>query len=233
MEPHAGLRNLYSSYWNDFKTLIDVSQPHKLNGPYLCSPGKDYWDSKVKIVFVGQETNGWNPQLDELKQMEVYSKFGVAKGYKKGAFWQNIRKIEQSINGKKYGCASLNLNKFDVNGKRPGESYLSQMEKFDHILMAEILLLEPDAVIFFTGPDYDRRLEKLLNAELVKVNDFGIRELAEIRSPNIKFTAIRTIHPQRMRRLGREEEFLTQIINSVNFRSSVDKLNGELQNQNY
>ena len=228
MEPHAGLRDLYSAYWNDFKALIDVSKPHKLNGPYLCSPSKDYWDSKVKIVFVGQETNGWNPKDDVLKQMEVYSNFGVAKNYKRGAFWQIIRKIEKAINDKKYGCASLNLNKFDVNGKRPGKSYLSQLEKFDHILMAEILLLEPDAVIFFTGPDYDRRLLKLLNAELLKVNDFEIGEFAEITSPQIKFKAIRTIHPQRIRRLGREKEFLTQIISSVNPQSGVDVLNVEL-----
>jgi len=233
MGPHAGLLKLYSSHWGDFETLIDVSKPAKLNGPYLCSPGQDYWESKIKIVFVGQETNGWAPKSDVVKQMEVYSNFGVAKGYKKGAFWQIIRKIEKSINGKEYCCASLNLNKFDVAGKRPGKSYLSLIEKFDHILLDEIHHLEPDAVIFFTGPNYDRRLVKLFNAELVKVNDFSIREFAEIRSPDIKFKAIRSIHPQRIQRLGRHEEFLTQIINSVNLSSNVELLNVEVKGQNY
>lgn len=217
MKLHAGLHELYSSNWNDFKAAIDHTKHEKpLNGPYLCSPSDDYWESAVKLVFVGQETNGWNSQPDVEKQMEIYSKFGVAKNYKKGAFWQVIRKIEKNINGKEYGCASLNLNKFDVNRKGPGKSYSALMEKFDHILLAEIQLLKPDAVIFFTGPSYDRRLINLFNAEFIKLEDFEIRQLAEIKSPNIPYIAIRTIHPQSMRRLGREKDFLTQMTKILN-----------------
>lgn len=112
----------------------------------------------MKIVFVGQETNGWSSHTDVKKQMKTYSDFGLGKEYISSPFWNVIRKIEKELTGQHFCCASLNLNKFDINKKRSREPFLTEIEELDHILYAEIELLKPDIVILFTGPRYDRRI---------------------------------------------------------------------------
>ncbi|MFS8367073.1 hypothetical protein ACJRO0_06220 [Acetobacter oryzifermentans] len=55
---NSKLHSLYS----DFKYELiknDIKFPGA-SAPYLLSPTKEYWDSKFKVVVLGQETLGWN-----------------------------------------------------------------------------------------------------------------------------------------------------------------------------
>lgn len=220
MNIYAGLFELYSTYWDEFKSARLTSSD--LNGPYLCSPGKEYLESMVKIVFVGQETNGWSKRDNVVEQMQTYTDFGlglrpkIAKKYASSPFWNVIRKIEKAVTGQHYCCASLNLNKFDVNGKSPREPYLATIEKLDHILKAEIQLLQPDVVIFFTGWKYDSRVSKIFSASLTEVDGFKKRELAEISLANEPFKIFRTYHPNYLRMSGLESKVIQELVSKIN-----------------
>jgi hypothetical protein len=217
MELNAELFDFYSSHLMEFEAVSRWSTEHqKFNGPYLCSPGKEYCDSKLKIVIVGQETNGWTSHTDVSKQMQTYSDFSLGKKYFSSPFWNVIRKIEKELNGEHYCCASLNLNKFDINGKPPREPFLTTIEKLDHILYDEIQLLKPDVVIFFTGPKYDRRISKLFNNELTEIDGFHKRKLAEMTLADKPFKIFRTYHPNYLRRTGLENQVIHQMVTSVN-----------------
>lgn len=216
MSAYAELLKLYTSHSTAFKSVLNLTtEEHKLNGPYLCSPGKEYLESKVKVVFVGQETKGWTAHADVSLQMQTYADFGLGKKYIPSPFWNVIRKIEKAATGNHYCCATLNLNKFDVNGKPPREPYLATIQKLDHILKDEIQLLKPDLVIFFTGWRLDGRLTGIFNANLVEVDGLKKRELAEIKLVNESFKIFRTYHPNYLRRSGLENKVINTLISQA------------------
>lgn len=213
MDSKSTLLRLYSEHWNELiSTRNEIANSH---GPYLCSPGKEYLDSLVKLVIVGQETNGWSRHNQIVEQMQTYEKFDLGKKYVSSPFWNVIRKIEKGVIGKQYCSASLNLNKFDVNGKPPRENNLAKIEKFDTILNLEILALKPDAVIFFTGWKYDKRIENCLNSTVEMVPGFNRRELGQIKLANEPIKIFRTYHPNYLRRSGKEAKIIDEIINRL------------------
>jgi len=216
MNTYAELLDLYTSHSTNFKSIVGLTtEEHKLNGPYLCSPGKEYLESKVKIVFVGQETNGWTTHADVSLQMQTYAGFGLGKNYVSSPFWNVIRKIEKAATGQHYCCASLNLNKFDVNGNPPREPFLATIQKLDHILKDEIQLLKPDLIVFFTGWRHDSRLTNIFNANLIEVDGFKKRELAEMKLADESFKIFRTYHPNYLRRSGLENKVINTLVSKV------------------
>jgi hypothetical protein len=86
----------------------------------------------------------------------------IAPGVKKysSPFWQVIRKFEKALTGDTYNCAWLNLNRWDDNSHAPSLENQQILSELDFILLEELRLLDPDLVIFFTGPwnDYDQRI---------------------------------------------------------------------------
>lgn len=217
MTPNAALKALYESKWTDFQSVRALSNDDNLmHGPFLCSPGASYWDSKVKVVFVGRETNGWEFKGTVDSLMLKYASFNVGKDYKYkgGPYWSMIRKIEFALNGDNLNCATLNLNKFDVNSKTPTGDYLKSIMTLDYIVLAELDLLQPDIVIFFTGPTYDNRVTSLFNTPLSEVAGFTKRQFAEIKLSNKQYKVFRTYHPKTLR-LRKLESRAIEKISSV------------------
>jgi hypothetical protein len=181
------------------KNRLAVEKRTYIHGPFLCSPQEFYWNADIKIVFVGQETNGWGPKFKSVEQqMKIYFDFEV--GTKKtksnkGPFWTTIRRIEKEVNGYKKCCASLNLNKFDINNKTPNGDFMQKMLQFDHLIQSEIDLLKPDVVIFFTGHRFDGRLMNIFHTGITEVEGFVSDALCEIVVPNKPYRMFRTYHP--------------------------------------
>ena len=57
------LENLYRSKWD---SLLEVASglPSKASNPLLIKVDQTYIDSDIKVMIVGQETDGWHGQLN-------------------------------------------------------------------------------------------------------------------------------------------------------------------------
>jgi hypothetical protein len=62
------LKELYESYIPEFKKIIEKFPERNLMGPLLMSETEEYVNSKVKILIIGQETNGWGYHTEKIEQ---------------------------------------------------------------------------------------------------------------------------------------------------------------------
>jgi hypothetical protein len=108
------LLELYTKRHLDLKSILEKFPEDDLAGPFLMSPNPDYYNQPNRLLIIGQQTNGWSNQIDNLKkQMQQYEDFNVGKEYHASPFWNITRKVEMALDNKPYSCAWTNLNKFD------------------------------------------------------------------------------------------------------------------------
>jgi len=133
--------------------------------PMVIQPPHDYEQSKLKVMYVGQETNGWEgdfePTLSIDRLLEVYDKFANGGGGFKygGHFWNAIKHFQSCMAGIEQSTRFTSNNLVKIGkawGKgRPPRQVLDWQESWFQIVKQEVQLLKPDVVIFFSGPDYD------------------------------------------------------------------------------
>ncbi|MCY1368135.1 hypothetical protein D9M69_551010 [compost metagenome] len=82
----------------------------------------------------------------------------------------------------------------------------------DFLVLKELEILNPNMVIFFTGPSYDARIKSLLCGELIDVQDFTSRELCLVKSKHLNTKIIRTYHPNYLRRSGLERKIIDEVV---------------------
>lgn len=120
-------------------------------------------------------------------------------------FWRAYRQIREAVGDEPEGFETkvlyTNLFKTAVNGTSIVKN--GTIQEADDIwrasaqlLTREIEILRPDAVVFFTGPDYDRYLElEFAGVEWVSVDGFSQRQISKITHPSLPSRAYRTYHP--------------------------------------
>ena len=169
-------KKLIELYKNNEREIfqIDLQPEEKVNGPFLISSSEAYEGSKLKIAFVGQETRGWACTYNINDQIEKYQKFNYGEEYYSSPFWNVIRKTEKSFQCKPYSSAWLNINRYDQSGRRPNRENLKKLATLDFLLLEEIKILNPDILIFFTGPTYDSRIASMLNADFFSVQSLVV-----------------------------------------------------------
>ena len=102
--------------------------------------------------------------------------------------------------GEKY-CRSKrfargNLFKLNQNNTRPSPEVEEIICSNFPLLPYEIKALNPDLVIFFTGPYYDERLKKTFaGAVLDTVDDLPLNLLSRIKHAKLPYHSYRTYHP--------------------------------------
>lgn len=204
------LLEMYESQWHRMNEVSSRCN-EEMSGPFLAAPREAYWSAKRKAVFVGQETNGWSSEDDAAAQMETYERFNLGEAYYSSPFWNVIRKFEAALVGSTYSSVWLNLNRFDENdGSTSGANRLI-LSELDFLLKSELQILGPDIVIFFTGPDYDERLENLLGASVCQVGSFPLRQLCRFTTPGSKAIMFRTYHPKYLRLSKLEESVIDSV----------------------
>lgn len=186
-----------------------------MEGPFLIAPSENYWCAQTKVVFVGQETNGWSSEGDISSQMDTYSHFNLGEAYYSSPFWNVIRKFETALTGSNFSSAWVNLHRYDQEGGRPSLDNQRILSELDFLLLEELKLLAPDVVIFFTGPNYDKRIAALMEATFVPFRNFPPRQLSEIRADKLKANMFRTYHPKYLRLSGLEEKVIEEICAEV------------------
>lgn len=177
------------------------------------SPNSLYASSSNRLLIIGQETKGWNYFVNDFeRQMQTYEEFNVGDGYYSSPFWNVIRKVEKALGNPPHSCAWTNISKFDLDGGRSYDEYESTIANIDNILIEEVNIIKPDVCIFFTGPNFDHRVKGIF--EGIKYNtieDWSLRELAQLSHPSLPVNSFRTYHPNYLRRAGFESDFVKYI----------------------
>ena len=159
-----------------------------------------YAEASLKLMVVGQEAGGWAKSLplgDEAVAplMRLYTDFDLGRNQRPFTpFWQAAWKIAGGL-----GVASFvwsNLVKVDVGGRRPSADVEATVASLE-LVEQEFAVTRPDAVVFFTGPQYDERLKATCPAAAIEELGNGTARIHDM-----PFRAVRTYHPKYLRLKG-------------------------------
>ncbi|MDA7918250.1 hypothetical protein N9B20_01175 [Mariniblastus sp.] len=215
------LKELYDSYWNQ---LILAANKAEINAAYplLIKVCQKYVDADLKVMIVGQETDGWCGQLSKADKsveevMEKYSKYlyEEVKDKNKRPFWniKNFKFFETEItkhfsNGKSVEFVWNNISKIgrDKRGKPSRDIRDLELNHFN-VFRKEFKILNPGLVIFTTGKR-DDYIKRHFGPEVSFISVLNLKDgtmgketknlIAEVRLPNFSnVKAVRVEHPNR------------------------------------
>ena len=250
VEMNRELEKLYKSKWD-----ILVKEANGLNSkaayPLLIKVNQSYVDSDIKVMIVGQETDGWYGLLNEgaatvEELMNAYSDYFNQRsenGKKRGKrpFWNGKnylyfeRELKEYYFGKSVSFIWNNVSKIGNNGRGKPSSSIEQLERdyFD-VFSEEFAILKPDVVIFTTGHTRDSYIEYHLGDDVQFIPKLSLFDgtlsdqtsnlLVEVkipRYPDVK--SIRIEHPNR-RTLKNSVSLavLTSLLEAEDFQKTQD-----------
>lgn len=197
-----------------------------LDGPHLlfCRE-EEYARSTYKILFLGQENNGWQGPTDDIdQQVGEYAGFEHARHYKyrHGPYWRAVHTFNDLLNeatADLLGFVASNVRKYcSESGGRISPEDDRFVAEHVNVLPGELAILRPDVVIFFSGPEYDGSIGLQLEGEKLSfepvVAGIAARELARVTHPLLPKHAYRTYHPNHLR-FSRKWNFLQLIIADI------------------
>jgi len=162
-------------------------------------------------MILGQETKGWGSTSGFSRcaeeGMKRYKSFYVDKsfynGYKRSVFWKGFiffkREIEKQHKGKEVTFIWNNISKIGRPNAKTGVSQnIRNVERnYFPVLKEEIKIINPDVVIFLTGPNRDHDIE--FHFSDYKITHSGTsstqRELAFVNATNLPSVSLRMYHP--------------------------------------
>jgi len=194
------LKNVYEKHIEGLKALYAELENNNLyNGcsyPLLLST----WDGEPipKVMFFGQETNGWGDSETIEGLMDEYRRFNLGANYT-SLFWQYLWSMSSKL-GLKGAHPFLwnNVNKFgNVDSKGRSEEMVTELEnKYFNVLADELEVIKPDVCVFFTGPNYDEDIKaKLPDVEFLPIEGYETRWFSRLKSKYLPINSFRTYHP--------------------------------------
>lgn len=217
------LKALYTEFCHS--KAIDPELAGKCSLPLLLHIGPSWGGgSQKRVLVVGQETLAWQfrpgeyewkyglvtsyPELVAIRGidhidvlMDGYRRFEFAKyetAHANSPFWRAFREFN-SLSGT--STLWTNLVRCSVNN---GSVIRNCTEaQLDHLLSAqrgvlakEIRLLQPTAVVFFTGPNYDRILcDEFLDLSFHAVQGHKERQFSKVQAKGLPSRSFRVYHP--------------------------------------
>ena len=207
------LEKLYKENWNKFsKKLIEIledeTKEQKPTNPLLIYVNEEkYENADIKIMIFGQETNDWEGDFQNNfnLSLETYDDFYNSNdcfGYG-GQFWNGYNRF-LTLLSEKYPNKSIasiwnNVIKVGNSGRNknypPEYIYNIEKENFNGV-KDEIKILNPDIIIFLSGPNYDTELKNSLkNISFQQLSEkYNERKLAKLNYDN-RPNLYRTYHP--------------------------------------
>ncbi len=194
---NAALLSFYESIYPEvFAALAPFTD---VSDPMFCCLPDGYLDTAIRLMIVGQQTNGWGeePGLDcAFAYMEHHRKFDLARTYsaRSSPFWRGAHELAGLVNpnGPERAFLWSNLVKVDQDGVRPSPEIESVISQFG-MVPKEIEIAQPDAVVFFTGPYYDERLTAMFPDLQF---EFQTEHVARLVHPALPGSSFRTYHPK-------------------------------------
>ncbi|MDE2188025.1 MAG: hypothetical protein KGJ76_14990, partial [Betaproteobacteria bacterium] len=145
--------------------------------------------------------------------VEGYQKFEFAKYQPKNhrsPFWRAYRQIRtytgEDSDGFNTSVLWTNLFRMSIDGgsvyKNGNPQEIESMVTLSgSVLRNEIQILNPSAIIFFIGPNYDEYLQSMLpGSDLITVKNHDSRALAKIKAAELPQESFRTYHPAYLQR---------------------------------
>jgi len=222
---NEALEKLYSSMWDDLKNIA-IKENLKSASPLLIKVDEKYVKSDVKVMVVGQETDGWFGVFSEkLHSVDVLMNgyydyfYKISKDGKKQSsrpfwnkknfgFFENKLKSYFEIEGRSVEFVWSNISKIgNVGGRVPSSSVRKVERKFFNVFRKEVEILNPDIIIFTTGSrdgfikhHFGKECEFIpkLCFDGGKVLAASSNLLAEVTIPSFEhICAVRVQHPNR------------------------------------
>ncbi len=228
------LKSLYGQLIPDLSDFIkdingELEMDNKATNPLLIQVDEHYSNENIKIMFFGQETNYWHLEEDGTGQfhgeieplLDLYEKFylkGNCYSYG-GQFWNGINRFKKLLESSKNHNFTFiwnNVVKIGKCGKgTPCENILNIQQQFFRVIEREIEILKPDYLVFFSGPNYDNLIKKMIfpiKTETIN-SSFKERQLCRICTP-LELESYRTYHPNYLWR-NDINKYLYAIINDM------------------
>lgn len=223
------LRHLYESHYeslaeelNSANEELEEENNYEERGtnPLLLMVDENFVNADLKIMFFGQETNFWLAErndgafLGEIQPViDLYKGFYL-EGYcykYGGQFWNGISKFKKLINAKipdkRIGFIWNNVVKIGKCDKGFPHEINDIAIKHFNVIFEEIKIVQPDIMVFMSGPNYDHEIKKILGEyKTTQIGSFSKRQLCKMEFENLP-TSIRTYHPNYLWRNGIDKYF--------------------------
>lgn len=208
-EINQKLLKLFESKWDVVHKVCNAVKEEELWMVLhiACIP-YNYEKMKYKILIVGQENNGWE-FIENAKESMLFTL-----NFQSNIFCDNrlffsfpynfcasINGLEDNQDSKKSYLAWVNLREFsfDEEPKTPLNKEAQDIIDTEfNILEEEIKIINPDIVLFLTGPKYDEYIKKQLKGvQYYNVENYDIEDFAGLEHPILKNKkAFRIHHPR-------------------------------------
>ncbi|MDQ7074956.1 MAG: hypothetical protein Q9O24_07335 [Gammaproteobacteria bacterium] len=219
------LAKLYEDKWPDLKVeaskIVGVTPAH----PLLIKVRGDYEKADVKVMIVGQETDGWNGDFDSSSSKSVdflmddyfayfyddfkypYHYVGRMKKKYRRPFWNksNFNFFSSELKshfggkGKKVSCIWNNVSKIgQIHRGRHTDEIEAMEESYFDVFRKEVEILRPNIIIFSSGPTRDRLIkERMGGCDFSKIHSgYTKRQLTKIIFNDFPdICGFRTYHP--------------------------------------
>jgi len=226
--PHTlPLQDILTQYYRNLVPELTRALPpaRHISSPLLLSVRREYESARRRLLIVGQETHNWYATIDFLKQVanpveklqSCYERFELGRCYQKSFFCKVTHEIQNKLEPfvPPLGFMWSNLFPCDEKGETPSHDVADTLRSF-RILPNEIAILQPDAIILFTGPNYDYTLQCYFPGVIPKqiVSDIPNRQLAQLTHKDLRPLTFRTYHPSYLRR-SRKLWYVDLIVDAV------------------
>jgi uracil-DNA glycosylase len=150
------LEKLYRLQWPALRA--GIPRGLALSNPLLATVPYAYEHAKTRLLVVGQETHGWWGLWDEQNSPDpiltlrgYYCVFARGRN-QNSPFFHASRFLQQELNpdADPHGFMWLNLFMCDQRNSTPTEPAAEALRKLS-MLRTEIAILDPHAIVFFTG----------------------------------------------------------------------------------
>ena len=225
-EVNQKLLKLFESKWGIVEKVCNAVNDEELwTVLHLACVPPNYEKMKYKILIVGQENDGWVFNNDARGSMLDTLDFLNSKDYNdRRPFFDFSYKFCKSINNlgdiqdsKKTYFTWVNLKEFSFDEDPTASLNKEAQNIIDNefnILEEEIKIINPDIVLFLTGPRYDYNMEiekQLKGVEFKTVENYDIRQFARVEHKSLPKNSFRIYHPFYLRINGLESEYLEKL----------------------
>jgi len=212
------LKKLYESKWDN---LISNSKNTDATYPLLIKVDKEYQNSDIRVMIIGQETDGWCGVLEEHKK-EIASVQDTYFNYlynstdkNRRPFWnrKNFKYFQEELT-KKLSPKNIsfiwnNVSKIGKNNRGKPTIKIEELEKqYFNVFEDELKILKPNIIIFTTG-------NRKIPVKHEKLQPIKEKPVAEIKFENYEnIIAVRTYHPNAQIK-GGKRKFKEDIVNLI------------------
>lgn len=227
--------SLVDKYQQEWDTLLSnysatLFYDEKPTNPLLLDIPSGYFAADWKVMIFGQETNDWEglfPHENGVAHLlKTYSDFynsNYCYSPYDGQFWNGVSKIKKALaeklkdSGKATSVIWNNLIKIGKAKAKgaPSEAILKFEDAWFDVISFEISVLKPNIVIFLSGPNYDKYINRIFSdVSFESINERGKRQLARVKSNRLPIDSIRTYHPNYLWRNG-FYNYLDEIVGAI------------------